>query len=58
MASLKTPGLSRTYYDRKRSEGRAHVPAVMALARRRVDVIWAMLRDDRPFMPQEVPTAA
>lgn len=33
MASLKSPGPSRTYYDRKRDEGRAHVPAVMARQR-------------------------
>jgi hypothetical protein len=26
-----------------------HIPAVIALARRRVDVLWALLRDNRPF---------
>ncbi|MEU1592668.1 hypothetical protein ABZ468_07355 [Streptomyces sp. NPDC005708] len=25
------------------------LPAVIALARRRVDVLWALLRDNRPF---------
>ena len=35
---------SRAYYDRKRSEGKRHNQAVLALARRRVDVLWAMLR--------------
>jgi transposase len=36
---------SRTFYLRKRSEGKGHTQAVIALARRRVNVLWAMLRD-------------
>jgi transposase len=36
---------SRTYYRRKRAEGKGHTQAVIALARRRVNVLWAMLRD-------------
>ena len=40
---------SRAFYERKRSEGKRHHQAVLALARRRVDVLWAMLRDDRAF---------
>lgn len=40
---------SRTFYDRKRSEGKRHHQAVLALARRRVNVLWAMLRDRRPY---------
>jgi transposase len=47
-ASLHDPS-SRTYYDRKRSEGKRHNQAVLALARRKVDVLWAMLRDDTLF---------
>ncbi|WP_420856937.1 IS110 family transposase [Streptomyces chilikensis] len=43
-ASLKQPE-SRAYYDKKRREGKHHVAAVIALARRRVDVLFAMLRD-------------
>ncbi|GAA2144802.1 IS110 family RNA-guided transposase [Actinomadura napierensis] len=42
-------GPSRDYYLRKRSEGLIHTQAIMALARRRVDVLWAMLRDNRTF---------
>ncbi len=41
-SSLKHPP-SRTYYDRKRSEGKRHTQAVLCLARRRVDVLHAML---------------
>ena len=46
--SLSSPA-SRTYYARKRSEGKRHHQAVIALARRRVDVLHAILRDRRPF---------
>jgi transposase len=38
-------GRSEAFYRRKRSEGKGHHQAVIALARRRVNVLWAMLRD-------------
>jgi transposase len=41
-SSLKHPP-SRTYYDRKRKEGKRHTQAILCLARRRVDVLHAML---------------
>jgi transposase len=47
-ASLRHPP-SRTYYDRKRAEGKRHHQAVIALARRRVNVLWAMLQSRTPF---------
>lgn len=47
---------SRTYYRRKRSEGKGHTQAVIALARRRVNVLWAMLRDGT-FYEDRVPLA-
>jgi transposase len=37
-------GRSRDYYARKRSEGKQHNAAIVCLARRRCDVIHAMLR--------------
>jgi len=40
---------SRRFYDRKRSEGKRHTQAVLALARRRVNVLWALLRDGRCY---------
>nr|WP_240630398.1 IS110 family transposase [Specibacter cremeus] len=43
-AALKDPP-SRAYYDRKRAEGKRHNQALIALARRRCDVLFAMLRD-------------
>lgn len=47
-ASLRHPP-SRRYYDRKRAEGKRHTQALLCLARRRVDVIFAMLRDGTPY---------
>ncbi|WP_373200138.1 IS110 family transposase [Mycobacterium marinum] len=45
LSSLKNSPASRTFYDRKRAEGKSHKQALIALARRRINVIWAMLRD-------------
>lgn len=42
-------GPSRRFYDRKRSERQIHTQALLALARRLVDVLWALLRDGREF---------
>ena len=36
---------SRAYYDRKRAQGKRHNAALICLARRRADVLFAMLRD-------------
>ncbi|MFB6675079.1 IS110 family transposase [Streptomyces sp. NPDC056390] len=49
-ASLSQPE-SRAYYDRKRREGKHHVAALIALARRRIDVLFAMLRDGTFYEP-------
>jgi transposase len=49
LSGLKTDGPSRTFYDRKRREHRVHAQALLALARRLVDVLWALLRDNRTF---------
>lgn len=56
LANLRIHGPSRTYYDRKRSERKGHNQALIALARRLVDVLWALLRDNRTFQPTP-PTA-
>lgn len=40
---------SRAFYDRKRAEGKRHHQAVIALARRRINVLWAILRSREPF---------
>jgi len=48
-ASLRSAPESRAFYDRKRREGKKHTQALIALARRRVNVLWAMLRDGTTF---------
>ncbi|AXH89348.1 IS110 family transposase [Micromonospora aurantiaca] len=50
-ASLADP-TSRAYYDRKRAEGKRHNAALICLARRRCDVLYAMLRDKIPYQPR------
>jgi len=51
MVSVQQKTGSRAFYDRKRGEGKSHKQAILALARRRLDVIWAMFRDDRTYNP-------
>jgi transposase len=47
--AMQRPGPNRDYYLKKRHHGRTHSQAVIALARRRVDVLWALLRDNRTW---------
>lgn len=49
-ASLSQPE-SRAYYDKKRRQGKHHVAALVCLARRRIDVLFAMLRDGTFYEP-------
>ena len=57
-ASINASPASRAYYDRKRSEGKRHNQAIIALARRRTDVLYAMLRDGTFYTEPTPPTAA
>ncbi|GJF33057.1 hypothetical protein KNE206_57570 [Kitasatospora sp. NE20-6] len=41
--------VSKAFYDRKRGEGRSHKQAVLTFARRRLDVLWALMRDHPTF---------
>lgn len=41
---------SKDFYVRKRGEGKTHHQAIIALARKRVNVLWAMLRDGQPYL--------
>ena len=54
-AALHDPD-SRAYYDRKRAAGKKHNAALICLARRRVDVLHAMLRNGTYY--QATPAAA
>jgi transposase len=60
VAALHDPA-SRTYYDRKRAEGKKHNAALICLARRRCDVLFAMLRNQAYYRhpePNTTPAAA
>ena len=50
-AALRDPD-SRAYYDRKISQGKRHNQALLALARRRSDVLYAMLRDGTLYVAE------
>ena len=41
--------VSKTFYDRKRAEGKGHKQAILALARKRLNVMWSLIRDGRTF---------
>ncbi|MCZ4564256.1 IS110 family transposase [Rhodococcus sp. IEGM 1401] len=49
-AALHDP-TSRAYYDRKRAEGKKHNAALICLARRRCDVLFAMLKNKTLYQP-------
>jgi transposase len=59
LQSIQRDPNSRAFYDRKRAEGKRHSQAVIALARRRVNVLWALIRDRRCYqVAPPVTTAA
>lgn len=58
LISIRCCDESRRFYDRKRAEGKRHTQAVLALARRRVNVLWALLRDGRCYQPIPPVTSA
>ena len=61
-SAIKRPdGPSRAFYQRKRDEGKRHVQALIALARRLINLVWALIRDNRTFTieaPTPMATAA
>lgn len=58
LISIRSCDASRRYYERKRAEGKRHTQAVLALARRRVNVLWALIRDRRCFQSELPVTSA
>lgn len=49
MVAARSCPVSKAFYERKRAEGKGHKQAIIALARRRLNVLWALIRDGRPF---------
>jgi transposase len=56
-AALHDPA-SRSYYDRCRARGKTHTQALLRLARHRISVLFAMLRDGTFYEPRTPETAA
>lgn len=56
--SIQRSPASKAFYKRTRAEGKRHGQAVIALGCRRVDVIWAMLRDEQIYEESTTITAA
>lgn len=48
-ASIRSDPLAREYYDKKRAENKKHNAAVMCLARRRLKIMYAIVRDQKPY---------
>ena len=58
-ASIRTDPTSRAYYNKKRSQGKRHNQALIALAHRRLTVLHAMIRDGSLYdTPPATPLAA
>ncbi|MBO8192456.1 IS110 family transposase [Streptomyces oryzae] len=49
LVAIRCRPMSKAFYDPKRAEKKSHRQAVIALARRRVNVLWALIRDGRTF---------
>lgn len=52
---------ARAYYEQKRAEGKKHNAAIICLARKRCDIILAMLKTATPYQPatpENLPEAA
>ncbi|MEV4056454.1 IS110 family transposase [Amycolatopsis sp. NPDC049688] len=47
--AIRTDPASNAFYRRKRAEGKRHHQALIALARRRINVLFALLRTRRPY---------
>jgi transposase len=56
--AIRTDPASKTFYARKRAEGKRHHQALIALARRRINVLHALLRTRQPYQPDHRKNAA
>jgi transposase len=56
LTAIRCDSASRTYYQHKRDEGKRPIPATICLARRRTNVLYALIRDNRTWQPDSPPT--
>jgi transposase len=52
LVAIRCDPAARAYYQRKRAEGKRPIQATICLARRRTNVLWALMRDDRTWQPE------
>jgi transposase len=57
LTAIRCDPNSRAYYQRKRAEGKRAIPATICLARRRTNVLYALIRDNRTWQPDSPPIA-
>lgn len=50
IAAFKDPAIS-VYYQRKRAEGKSHLTSLGHVSRKMVNIIFAVLRDNTPYLP-------
>jgi len=51
LTAIRCDPHSRAYYQRKRDEGKRPIQATICLARRRTNVLYALIRDNRTWQP-------
>lgn len=51
LTAIRSDPPSRAYYQRKRDQGKRPIPATICLARRRTNVLYALIRDNRTWQP-------
>ncbi len=52
LTAIRCDPHSQAYYQRKREQGKRPIPATICLARRRTDVLYALIRDNRTWQPE------
>jgi transposase len=55
LTAIRCDPTSRAYYQRKRDQGKRPIPATICLARRRTNVLYALIREQRTWQPDSPP---
>jgi hypothetical protein len=55
LTAIRCDPASKAYYQRKREQGKRPIPATICLARRRTNVLYALIRDNRTRHPDSPP---
>lgn len=55
LTAIRCDPSSKAYYQRKRDEGKRPIPATICLARRRTNILYVLIRDNRTWQPESPP---